>query len=134
MYIFDGKDALIYWIFTISENIFQHFKGVVYKVKNHTEWTVFAVDDNRTGMRSVKAPYNGRVSVEDTGKLKIVNCTSSDTATYKIVVQLSIFNDVERAFRLTVLGTYERLCRVNTKFPAGVRQLFSVHCYLDSDE
>ena len=108
MYIVEGKDALIYWDFTISKNISSYdFKGVLYEVKNHTEWTVFAVDDNRTGMRSVKAPYNGRFSIEDNGKLKIVNCTSSDTATYRIVVQFSVVNDVERTFRLTVLGTYE---------------------------
>ena len=57
-------------------------------------------------MRTVEPPYKGHVFIEDRGKLKIVNCRSSDTATYKIEVKCSIVNDVPRTVNLTVVGKY----------------------------
>ena len=98
-----GQNKTLLWNFTATTAC--SYKGTVYSVKKRGKWTVLGTE-HKYGVRTVEPPYKGHVFIEDRGKLKIVNCRSSDTATYKIEVRCSVTNDVPRTVHLTVVGKY----------------------------
>ena len=98
----EGQNKTLAWNFTATTAC--RYKGTKYWVKKRGKWTLLGIE--KYGVRTVEPPFKGHIFIEDQGKLKIVNCTSNDTATYKFEVKCSVTNDVPRTVHLTVVGKY----------------------------